>query len=183
MVYNIYINNIEQEGKIVDIKEAIKARRSIRKYEKYVMPEKDIKAILEAAMLAPSACNTRPWEFVVLKSNDAKERAAKLHPYAKHLLQASIGIMVCARPDLQEGIADGFFPQDCGAAIENMLLMSTELGYGSCWCGIYPRDERTAEFKSEFKLESIPLAIVVIGKAAEEAAQRGFYDETRVKVL
>lgn len=55
MVYNIYINNIEQEGKIVDTKEAIKARRSIRKYEKYVMPEKDIKAILEAAMLAPSA--------------------------------------------------------------------------------------------------------------------------------
>lgn len=109
-MYNIYINNIEQEGKIVDTKEAIKARRSIRKYEKYVMPEKDIKAILEAAMLAPSACNTRPWDFVVLKSDEAKERAVKLHPYAKHLMQASIGIMVCARPDLQEGIADGFFP-------------------------------------------------------------------------
>ena len=48
--------------------ETIRSRRSIRKYKPGVeIPNEDIKQILEAAMMAPSACNTRPWEFVVVK--------------------------------------------------------------------------------------------------------------------
>lgn len=168
----------------MQLAEIISKRKSIRKYEKETeISDEEIKTIINAAMHAPSACNTRPWEFIVLKSEAAKEKAVKLHPYAKHLSQASIGIIVCARPDLQNGIADGFFPQDCGAAIENILLQSTALGYGSCWCGIYPREERVQEFKDAFEIKSIPMALVVIGKAAENPPKRGFYDETRVKFL
>ncbi len=167
----------------MNVSEAIRARRSVRKYKAAQIPDEDIKTILEAAMCAPSACNTRPWEFVVLRSDEAKQKALDIHPYAKHLAAASIGILVCGRPDLQEGIASGFFPQDCGAAIENILLQCTELGYGSCWCGIYPGEERTPKFKEAFGLTSTPVALIVVGVPDEEPAMRGFYDETRVKVL
>ena len=127
----------------MNVTEAIRARRSIRKYVPHVkMPEEHLHAILEAAMHAPSACNSRPWEFVVLQSDKAKEDALSIHPYASHLRDASLGILVCADEKAQSGIAKGFFPQDCGAAIENILLQSLELGYGSCWCGIYPNAER-----------------------------------------
>ena len=134
-------------------------------------------------MMAPSARNTRPWEFIVLKSDEAKNKAVNIHPYAKHLENACIGILVCARPELQEGIAEGYFPLDCSAAIENILLQSHDLGYGSCWCGIYPREERINPFKEEFKLNSIPFALVVIGVADEEPPAKGFYDPERVTVL
>ena len=167
----------------MNVTEAIRARRSVRKYEPNVkMPQEHLRLILEAAMHAPSACNSRPWEFVVLESNKAKEDALSIHPYAAHLRDASVGILVCAKEEKQTGIAKGFFPQDCGAAIQNILLQSLELGYGSCWCGIYPKLERSQMFREKFGLDSTPIALVVIGKPAEQPACRGFYDPSRVMV-
>lgn len=168
----------------MNLSEAIRNRRSIRKYKgNSEMPDEHIKSILEAAMMAPSALNTRPWEFVVLKSKESKEKALKVHPYAKHLREAEIGIIVCANPEKEQGIAEGYFPQVCGAAIENILLQSLELGYGSCWCGIYPREDRVKQFREEFNLCSIPVALVVIGTADETPQAKGFYDESKVTVL
>ena len=47
------------------ITEVIRARRSIRKFKPgAVVTDDQIKLLLEAAMLAPSACNTRPWEYI-----------------------------------------------------------------------------------------------------------------------
>lgn len=168
----------------MNLSEAILKRRSVRKYKSgHEMSDAEIKQILNAAMHAPSAKNTRAWEFVVLKSEEAKMRAVKIHPYAKHLENASVAILVCARPDLQQGYVDGFYPQDCGAAIENILLQSLELGYGSCWCGIYPREERVELFKKEFNLSSLPFALIVIGVADEEPTEKGFYEESKVTIL
>ena len=168
----------------MNVTEAIRARRSIRKYVPQVkIPDEHLHTILEAAMPAPSACNSRPWEFVVLQSDKAREDALSIHPYASHLRDASLGILVCADEKAQSGIAKGFFPQDCGAAIENILLQSLELGYGSCWCGIYPNAERVQMFREKFGIDSTPIALVVIGKAEEKPACRGHYDESRVKIL
>ena len=139
--------------------------------------------MLEAAMMAPSACNSRPWEFVVVKSEEKKQEIMEYHQYTKMLKTASVAIVVCGRPDLQSGICDGFWPQDCGAAVQNILLAAKELGYGSCWCGCYPVMERTEKIKEILSVESMPLAIVAVGEADEEPAARGFYEESKVKYL
>ena len=165
----------------MNVSDAIRKRRSIRKYKIGVkIPDEHIKRILEAGMMAPSARNTRPWEFVVLKSEEAKEKAVNIHPYAKHLKDASLGIIVCAKPS---DIAEGYYPQDCGASIENILLEALELGYGTCWCGIYPREERIEPFKKEFNIDSIPLALIVIGVSDEAPNAKGYYDESCVKII
>jgi len=168
----------------MNLNDAIRNRRSVRKYKAgNTMPEEHLKMILEAAMMAPSACNTRPWEFVVLKSEEAKLKAKKLHPYVREIENTCVAILVCARPEIQQGVAEGYFPQDCGAAIENILLQSLELGYGTCWCGVYPKTERVEMFKKEFNLTSTPMAVVNIGVADEEPVQRGFYEPEKVTVL
>ena len=83
--------------------EAIRARRSIRKYKKgTVIPKEHIHQMLEAAMMAPSACNTRPWEFVVVETEEIREQIMKSHPYTQMLKTASLAIVVCGRPDLQD---------------------------------------------------------------------------------
>lgn len=167
------------------LSEAISQRRSIRKYiPNAEISDEHIKEILTAAMLAPSACNSRPWNFIVIKSNEAKQKALSIHNYARHLKDASIGIIVCASPSIQEGkICEGFFPQDCGAAIENMLLKCVELGYGACWCGIYPRNEKVEAFTNAFNIKDLPIALVVIGKADEEPEAKGFYEEEKVRII
>ena len=167
--------------------EAIKNRRSIRRYVKgAVIPDEDIRQMLEAAMLAPSAKNCRPWEFTVIKNRDMMQKIMDISPYTKMMETASLAIVVCGRPMDQEGRCGAFWPEDCGAAIENLLLCALELGYGTCWCGLYPSDE--GRYEAMAKLIGtdegvIPMAVIAVGVADEEPAQRGYYDESRVKIL
>ncbi len=164
--------------------EAIKSRRSIRKYKPDVaVPGEIVTQLLEAAMMAPSACNTRPWEFVVVESRDVKEQIMTAMPFTQMLRTAPLAIVVCGRPWVQENICPGFWPQDCGAAVENILLAAGELGYGSCWCGCYPPEHRVEAMQKLLDVESIPFAVVAVGEADESPEAKGFLDETRVKYL
>lgn len=164
--------------------DVIRERRSIRKYKTNIdVPQEHIEQILEAAMMAPSACNTRPWEFFVTKKVEIKEALMAIQPYSKMLKTAPVVFVVCGRPELQEGICDGFWPQDCGAAIENMLLQAKVLGYGTCWCGCYPVMDRVKAIQEVLHTESIPVAYVAVGVPDEEPAARGFFDPARVTYL
>lgn len=164
--------------------EAIRTRRSIRKYEEnFIIPQKDIKTILEAAMMAPSACNTRPWEFIVVENPIIKEQIMEISPYTSMLRTASLAIVVCGRPDLQKTIGSAFWPQDCGAAIENLLLQATDLGYGTCWCGFYPVMERVEALQKLLQISSIPMSVVAIGKPAQNPDAQGFFDSSKVTYL
>ncbi|PWM44953.1 MAG: nitroreductase family protein [Clostridiales bacterium] len=164
--------------------ETIRKRRSVRKYRSdEKIPQKDIQLILEAAMMAPSACNSRPWEFIVINSDEMKQQITQIHPYAKHLKDAAIGILVCGLPDLQQGKSEGFWPQDCAAATQNILLQATELGYGTCWCGVYPKTNLTESFQKLLNITSMPVSLITIGVSEDEPAPRGFYDETKVKSI
>ena len=162
--------------------EAIRSRRSIRKYKKgAVIPKEDIRQILEAAMMAPSACNSRPWEFVVVENQGRLQEIHAAHPYTSMLNTASLAIVICGRPDLQAGICEGYFPQDCGAAAQNILLAAAELGYGTCWCGVYPPEARVDAVRKIVDVTSVPFAVIALGVPDDAPAARGFYDEERVK--
>jgi nitroreductase len=168
----------------MSINEIIKKRKSIRKYkEGAVVSEEDVKTILEAGMLAPSACNSRPWEFIVVRNREKLNQIMETHPYTKMLQTASTAIIICADINLQSGIAEGFFPQDCGAATQNILLQSAELGFGTCWCGVYPKEDKVQAFRKLFELPSniTPFNVIAIGVSDEEFGARGYYDKSKVK--
>lgn len=168
----------------MSVNEIIKKRKSVRKYrQEGSVTKEQIKTILEAGMLAPSACNSRPWEFIVVRNKEKLEEIKKMHPHAKMLNTASLAIIICADVNLQIGIAKGFFPQDCAAATQNMLLQSAELNLGTCWCGVYPKEELVSEFKRVFELPEniIPFNVIAVGVSDEEFGARGFYEESKVK--
>jgi nitroreductase len=60
--------------------EVVEKRRAIRKYKQYDIPEEDLKKILEAARLAPSAENSQPWRFIFVKGQKTKELLARPSP-------------------------------------------------------------------------------------------------------
>ena len=167
------------------VSEAIHKRRSIRKFKSGAeVTDAQVKSLLEAAMLAPSACNTRPWEFIVVRDRAKLDQIRAIHPYTGMLETASLAIIVCALPDTQQApIMSGYYPQDCGAATQNILLQAVELGLGCCWCGVYPKEERIAEVKGIFGMESLPFNIIAVGVPDEDPAPRGCYDESKVKYV
>ncbi|MCL2837793.1 MAG: nitroreductase family protein [Oscillospiraceae bacterium] len=166
------------------MQEAIKNRRSIRKFkvDKLVTKEQ-LNQMLEAAMLAPSACNARPWEFVAVTKRSVLDEIARIHPYAKMCETATAAIVVVATP--KDEFSAEFFPQDCGAATQNILLEAAAMGLGTCWCGIYPIEDRKAHFCELLSIaeEKIPFCIIAIGYPDEEPEARGFFEEAKVTYI
>lgn len=72
---------------------------------------------------------------------------------------------------------------DCGAAAMSILLQALDLGYGTCWCGVYPYEDLVMQMQAVLSTKAIPVAIIALGVPAEKPAQKGFYDETRVSYL
>ena len=168
----------------MDGTQTIRSRRSIRKFKPGAsIPRADVENMLEAAMMAPSACNTRPWEFFVVENPDTKAELHAVHPYASMLETASLAIVVCALPEAQEGRCAGFWPLDCGAAVENLLLQAAALGYGTCWCGCWPLEDRAEAVRDVLGAKSVPVALISVGVPDEDPPARGFYQADKVTWL
>lgn len=168
----------------MDCTQAIRARRSIRKFKPGVsVPKADIQAMLEAAMMAPSARNIRPWEFFVVENPELKAKLRAAHPFSSMLETASLAVVVCGRPEDQAGKCQEYWPLDCGAAIENLLLQAAALGYGACWCGCYPAMDRVEAIRKVLGAQSIPVALIAVGVPDESPAAKGFYQADKVTWL
>jgi len=164
--------------------EVIENRRSIRKYKpEATVTKEQLDQLIHAAMLAPSAKNSRPWEFIAVTKREFLNEFARLHPYAKMCTTAAAAIIVVAIP--QPDALSGYFPQDCGAATQNILLEATAMGLGSCWCGIWPIESRVSWLSEMLSINEpkLPFCIIAIGVPDEAPAQRGFFDASKVKYV
>ena len=159
--------------------ELILTRRSIRKYTKEPVSEEATKALLDAAMAAPSASNRKPWHFITVTDRPTLNALAKVKKAANMLEQAPLCLVVCG----DETISEGYWVQDCSAATENILLAVTALGLGAVWIGIHPIEERINPVKEILGIpkDIIPLCLIAIGHPAEEKEPRTQYDASRVR--
>jgi nitroreductase len=136
--------------------EAIRTRRSVRKYsDQPVEPEK-LQAVLEAVQQAPSWSNRQCWNLVVVEDQEVREKISELsfvesffaaygyktNPAQKALAQAPIVIVACADP-LQSGDLRGeqYFMADMGIATENLMLAAHDLGLGSVFVGVFDEEQ------------------------------------------
>jgi nitroreductase len=78
----------------MDFDEAVKARRSIRRFKPDALPQEYINALLEAARLAPSGLNTQPWRFAVVKDPATRTLLAGATP-SRFIADAPIVIVCC----------------------------------------------------------------------------------------
>lgn len=153
----------------------ILARRSIRAYENRPVEPEKIDLLLECACAAPSANNFRPWHFVVVTERATLDAIAGIHPYGKMLRQAPLAIAVCAEPK-RGGQFDAWWEQDCGAAMQNILVGASALGLSSVWIGV---NHASGDLPHQVRqILSVPdgvevMGIASIGYGAEEKTPHG----------
>ena len=153
--------------RIMELLDAILGRRSIRAYRDGEVDPNDLAKILRAGMAAPSAGNEQPWHFIIIRNRDTLNALSTAHPYAEMVATASLAILVCA--DIEAVKHRDYWPQDCAAATQNMLLTTHSLGLGSVWVGVYPREARVAEIRRVIPLPDriIPFSLLPVGFPAE----------------
>ncbi len=121
-------------------------RESVRRYKDTKVEREKINKIIEACRLAPSACNSQPWKFVVVDKPELKDKVAKtsygpLLRFNKFVSQAPVIVaLVTEKPTwlakVGGGIKDKDFPvMDNGIVASYFCLQAAELGLGTCMLG------------------------------------------------
>ncbi len=148
----------------MDALEAIRTRRSIRRYRKEVVPKCDLETIVDAGRLAATGSNQQPWDFIAVTE---KSIINNFKVSGVWIGEASAVIVVVMDPKSRWWVEDG------AAAIENMLLASTALGYGSCWVeGDALPYEDTIKSLLGIPAKKRVMALVPIGVPAETPQPR-----------
>lgn len=113
----------------MSVYEAIKNRRSVRKYTGEAIDEAKINQIVEAGLLSPSGKHINPWELILVRDKNtlAKLSESRLSGAAM-LKDADACIVVVANTD-----ATDVWTEDCSIVMAYMHLMADSLGVGSCW--------------------------------------------------
>jgi nitroreductase len=126
----------------MDTLEAIKTRRSIRKYTSAPVPDDVLAQVMEAARWAPSWANTQCWRFIIIRNENTKqELAAALstnNPSTAAIKTAPIIVAVCIElnksgfyKSAATTIKGDFGMFDAGLAMENLVLAARALGLGT----------------------------------------------------
>lgn len=156
----------------------VRQRRSCRQFLPAPVPREDIERMLEAARLAPSACNRQPWRFAVALSPESRSALIRhgLRPglgLAQWLATAPVLIVLGIRRETAVHRLAAFFAGvdfaalDAGIAGEHLVLQAEELGLGACWIGwIRPSAARRAV---GWPRSVQPVAIIAAGRPAENA--------------
>ena len=154
----------------MEIFEAIRTRRSIRKYKDKPVPWDNIVTIMQAGKYAPSAGNLQNWKFIVIKNDARRQAIAKACIKQDWMEQAPIFIAIVAEPERARMYygnrgARLYTNHACGAVIQNMLLTAHSLGLGACWVGAFDEDEifRILNLAEEKSVQGI----ITIGYADE----------------
>ncbi|WP_027714564.1 nitroreductase family protein [Desulfuromonas sp. TF] len=155
----------------MDVMEAIRTRRSIRKFKNKPVEEEKLRMVLEAARLAPSWANLQCWRFVVVKNPEVRGKISNLsyveaffapkgyktNPAKKALAEAPVVIVACADSELSGELGEQhYYLTDIGIAAENLMLAAHAQGLGTVFVGVFD-EEKVRD------LLGIPATIRIVG--------------------
>ncbi|MFQ6083719.1 MAG: nitroreductase family protein [Candidatus Aminicenantia bacterium] len=128
----------------MSVLDAIRKRKSVRKYKSDPIPEDILLKVLEAARLAPSAKNLQPWKFILIKDEELKMKLAEACLRQYFITKAPVIIVACGFPDncyAYQGRYMKSWPIDVAIAFEHLVLQAAEEGLGTCWIGAFEEDK------------------------------------------
>ena len=126
----------------MDVKEAIRTRRSIRSFNNRSVEEEKLDRILEAARLAPSASNRQERRFVVVRDAETRNKLAKAASNQRFVGTAPVVIAACATESSHiMACGQHAYTVDVTIAVDHMTLQAVEEGLGTCWIGAFDEGE------------------------------------------
>jgi nitroreductase len=161
--------------------EIIADRRSVRDYQDKTVEKEKIELLIEAARLAPSACNKQPWVFAIAHSPKAKKAVfekglGELFVSNSWAKTAPVIIVVCSKRELLiHNIAEkiqgvDYHLIDIGIACQNLVLKAQEMGLGTCYIGWFNGKKilKALELPSAYKVE----CLITLGYPQEKEIKR-----------
>lgn len=121
----------------MNVSDAIRMKRAVRKFQDKPLPEEVVHAILNAGRRSQSSKNDQGWQFIAIRDKAILKALSETGTYAGHLAGAALGVAILT-PSPDGKFQDLF---DAGQAAAYMQLAAWELGVGSCLASIYEPDK------------------------------------------
>lgn len=141
----------------------IKKRYSCRNFKEKPVSRDTISTIIDAARLAPSACNRQPWEFIVIDTDDL--RRTVIESYDRQWIRSAPAfIIACGLHDEawhRDSDGKDHTDVDVSIAIEHICLAATALNLGTCWVCNFNTDTLRTGLNIPQNIE--PIAIIPLG--------------------
>ena len=185
----------------MDTFEAIRARRSIKRFKRHEMPPSEVRQLLELAVLSPTSYNIQNWRFVTITDQELKDRLCEMSYGQRQVAEASLAVILCAdlkawsknperywksipeesRKNIADAIRKSYAGnltlerdeafRSCGMAAQTIMLAAKAMGYDTC-----PMEG--FEFDRVGKMIGLPpghiiTMMIVVGKRASKPAPRG----------
>lgn len=161
----------------MDLMEAIKGRRSIRKYKPDPVPEEVYRTLMEAVRWSPSWANTQCWEVIVIKDPSVKSELVtalpKGNPALSSLTDAPLVLVLCGRKGISgfykgqmSTVKGDWLMFDTGIAMQNVCLAAHSLGLGTVVVGMF--DHKKAEMILGVPQDIEVVAMTPLGYPADE---------------
>jgi nitroreductase len=163
----------------MDLMEAIRGRRSIRKFKSDPIPEEVLQKVMEAVRWSPSWANTQCWEIIVVKDPKIKSELAtalpKTNPALSSMTEAPLVIVLCGKKGVS-GFKKGeavtvkgdWLMFDTGIAMQTLCLTAHSLGLGTVVVGMF--DQKKAEEILGVPQDAEVVAMTPLGYPAAEGS-------------
>ena len=152
----------------MNFQQLVAARRSVRAYRPDPVPEPLLHDVLEAARLAPSACNRQPFRIVVIHTRSREAELLRIYP-KDWFVQAPLVLAVCAVAGeaWTRSRYDGWSAAETDAtiAMDHLLLAAADLGLGTCWIAAF--DPTAAREVLGLPEGVVPVAFTPLGWPAD----------------
>ena len=158
--------------------ELIKERYAVRAYKDTPVEEEKLAAILEAAKVAPTACNNQPQKIYVVRSEEKRKALAGATPCtfgAPVIFVVGYDVSRSAKGMVYDG--HDFGDTDAAIVCTHMMLEAWEQGLGSCWVGYFNEEKVRAALGLP---ENVRIRdLLPVGYAAENAAPAPLHSKFR----
>jgi len=156
----------------IPVLEAIRHRRSIRRYTQAPVSADEIEAVLEAGRWAPSGLNNQPWRFLVVRAGDPRQSVLAVHTKYAHIIRDA-RVLFCVFLD-REGVYNRTKDiQGIGACIQNMLLAAHAMGLGAVWLGEIINQEPAVTRSLGLDEQALELmAVLAVGRPDQKGASQ-----------
>lgn len=146
----------------MDFLELAKKRYSVRAYKPDLVEDDKLQKVLEAARLAPTACNIQPFQFIVIHTKGKEAELRRIYG-TSWFVQAPIVICACGMPSQSWVRSDGknYWEVDVTIAMDHLILAAADLGLGTCWIGAFNPDAAREVLRLPDDVE--PIAFTPLG--------------------
>ena len=150
----------------MEVYEALKARRTVRKFKPEPVSDESLGRILEAARWAPSSRNQQPWHLVVVKERERLKTIGEIARTGGFIAFAPLAIAIVMSDADQPGM-------DAGRALQQMEVMAWSEGMGTCFVTLPDDENRRVKKVLDIPAEMDLITVLPFGYRIDDLKSRG----------